>query len=498
MSRSCAELRALFRHSVCVTPCQSSMIPKMQLEQAQESAQARGEANEQNARWVRCEMASQSSLLAVEDPPTSRLGQRVDPWSDDAGEPEPVETLGSLLACIEAEIRPLRRSLWGDEIGAPAFDEARSTAGGADAPAAPVDAASCRVGKRLEAASTRSGDGVRAEPHAEEEAPPPPGGAGILPANSTLAGGTPAPQAPEPEPGPRRDEQSAKAQAEERGPEVPGGDARSSGRADGGSGIDPHQAVAEILAELRGDKEIDEARAGDEATPPPAPQPEPGVAQPLDDSPSESDGGEKEETATRVARPASRKREAISASPRSSPGISALYSLTLLYPLMLLVFAAGIWLTLGEVTRALARVAAGRPAEQTAPARVAAVPPAEQPALAISEEEQRICDGFLGQIRQGFVLSEPSDEAAARWAATSFLQFTRARQAGQKETAETQARMARDWVKGLRSIKPAGEGETTEPKGTATEWATALLEKVREADAKARPAAPGDPTRPAS
>jgi len=468
MSRSCSGLRALFRHSVCVTPCQSSMIPKMQLEQAQESAQARGEANEQNARWVRCEMESQSSLLAVEDPPTSRRAQRVDPWFDDDAEPEAVETLSSLLECIEAEIQPLRRSLWGDGIGAPALDEARSTEGGADAPAA-----------------APSGDGVCAEPHAEEEAPPPP--------------------APEPEP--RRDEQSAEAQAEERGPEVPGGDAPSGGRADEGSGINRHQAVAEILAELRGGKEIDEARVEEEAAPPAAPQPEPGVAQPLDGSPSESDGGEKEKAARRVARPAtsdpadrpaSRKREAISASPRPSPGISALYSLTLLYPLMLLVFAAGIWLTLGEVIRVLAQMPAGSAAEQAAPARVAAVPPAEQPALAISEEEQRICDGFLGQIRQGFVLSEPSDEAAARWAATSFLQFTRARQAGQKETAETQARMARDWVKGLRPTRLVGEGETTELKGTATEWATALLEKVREADEKARPAAPGDATRPAS
>lgn len=99
----------------------------------------------------------------------------------------------------------------------------------------------------------------------------------------------------------------------------------------------------------------------------------------------------------------------------------------------------------------------------------------------VNDEEQRIYDAFLAEIREDFALNDPSDEIAVQMAAMAFVQFARAFKAGDAKAAETFERIVRNNLKDLKATKIAREGEGQEIKTTPADWATALLEKVREA-----------------
>jgi len=101
----------------------------------------------------------------------------------------------------------------------------------------------------------------------------------------------------------------------------------------------------------------------------------------------------------------------------------------------------------------------------------------------LAPEEQAIYDGFLAKIREDFELNNSSDEVQVLMAAMSFVQFCRAQQAGKETAAETQARIIRASLKDLKATKLAREGETSSNLNTSpAEWATALLEKIRESE----------------
>jgi uncharacterized protein YicC (UPF0701 family) len=99
----------------------------------------------------------------------------------------------------------------------------------------------------------------------------------------------------------------------------------------------------------------------------------------------------------------------------------------------------------------------------------------------LTEEEQEIHDDFIAKIRADFTLNDSSDEIAVRMAAISYVQFLRAQQAGKEEAANVQARIVRESLKDLKATKITREGEGADLKTTPADWATALLEKVREA-----------------
>lgn len=101
----------------------------------------------------------------------------------------------------------------------------------------------------------------------------------------------------------------------------------------------------------------------------------------------------------------------------------------------------------------------------------------------LNEDEQRLFDDIVAQLHQDFVLNESSDVIAIEAMGLALVQYSRAMEAGNAQAAETFDRMVRSHLKDLKATKLAREGETTSNLNTSpAEWATALLEKIRESE----------------
>lgn len=103
----------------------------------------------------------------------------------------------------------------------------------------------------------------------------------------------------------------------------------------------------------------------------------------------------------------------------------------------------------------------------------------------LSPDEKKVFHAIITQLHEDFVFNKSSDFLQVELVAVYFLKLGRAQEAGDYDAAERLDRMIRCHLKDLKATKIAREGE--EPKGAETtpaEWATALLEKLAEAEKK--------------
>lgn len=101
----------------------------------------------------------------------------------------------------------------------------------------------------------------------------------------------------------------------------------------------------------------------------------------------------------------------------------------------------------------------------------------------LSEEERPIFDAIIAQLHEDFVFNKSSDFIQVELVAVYFLKLGRAQDAGDWEAAERLDRMIRCHMKDLKTTKLTREGtEPIELQTTPAEWATALLEKLAEAE----------------
>ncbi|MCE5314029.1 MAG: hypothetical protein ABFD49_07140 [Armatimonadota bacterium] len=100
----------------------------------------------------------------------------------------------------------------------------------------------------------------------------------------------------------------------------------------------------------------------------------------------------------------------------------------------------------------------------------------------LTPEEKPVFDAIIAQLHEDFVFNKSSDFIQVELVAVYFLKLGRAQEAGDYEAAERLDRMIRCHLKDLKTTKITREGtEPSEPQTTPAEWATALLEKLREA-----------------
>lgn len=103
----------------------------------------------------------------------------------------------------------------------------------------------------------------------------------------------------------------------------------------------------------------------------------------------------------------------------------------------------------------------------------------------LTPEEKPIFDAIIEQLQDDFVFNKSSDFIQVELVAVYFLKLGRAQEAGDWETAERLDRMIRCHMKDLKTTKITREGtEPQAPETTPAEWATALLEKLAEAEKK--------------
>lgn len=103
----------------------------------------------------------------------------------------------------------------------------------------------------------------------------------------------------------------------------------------------------------------------------------------------------------------------------------------------------------------------------------------------LSEDEKPLFDAIIAQLYQDFVFNKSSDFMQVELVAVYFLKLGRAQEAGDWDAAEKLDRMIRCHLKDLKATKIAREGEAARgPETTPAEWATALLEKLAEAQRK--------------
>jgi len=101
----------------------------------------------------------------------------------------------------------------------------------------------------------------------------------------------------------------------------------------------------------------------------------------------------------------------------------------------------------------------------------------------LTPEEKPIFDAIIEQLYQDFVFNKSSDFIQVELVAVYFLKLGRAQEAGDWEAAERLDRMIRCHMKDLKTTKITREGtEPSESQTTPAEWATALLEKLAEAE----------------
>ncbi|MHB9037065.1 MAG: hypothetical protein ACYC64_10375 [Armatimonadota bacterium] len=105
----------------------------------------------------------------------------------------------------------------------------------------------------------------------------------------------------------------------------------------------------------------------------------------------------------------------------------------------------------------------------------------------LAPEERPVFDAIIAGLREDFTFNNSSDSLQLELLATCYLRFARALDAGDAEAVERFDRMIRAHLKDLKATKIAREGD--EPRAcetTPAEWATALLEKLAEAEANER------------
>jgi hypothetical protein len=103
----------------------------------------------------------------------------------------------------------------------------------------------------------------------------------------------------------------------------------------------------------------------------------------------------------------------------------------------------------------------------------------------LTPEEKPLFDAIIDQLQDDFVFNKSSDFIQVELVAVYFLKLGRAQEAGDWETAERLDRMIRCHMKDLKTTKITREGtEPKLPETTPAEWATALLEKLAEAEKK--------------
>ena len=101
----------------------------------------------------------------------------------------------------------------------------------------------------------------------------------------------------------------------------------------------------------------------------------------------------------------------------------------------------------------------------------------------LSPEEKPLFDALIEQLHEDFVFNKSSDFIQVELVAVYFLKLGRAQEAGDWESAERLDRMIRCHMKDLKTTKLTREGtEPVESQTTPAEWATALLEKLAEAE----------------
>lgn len=101
----------------------------------------------------------------------------------------------------------------------------------------------------------------------------------------------------------------------------------------------------------------------------------------------------------------------------------------------------------------------------------------------LSPEEKPLFDAIVAQLHEDFVFNKSSDFIQVELVAVYFLKLGRAQESGDWEAAERLDRMIRCHMKDLKTTKITREGtEPSEVQTTPAEWATALLEKLAEAE----------------
>jgi hypothetical protein len=114
----------------------------------------------------------------------------------------------------------------------------------------------------------------------------------------------------------------------------------------------------------------------------------------------------------------------------------------------------------------------------------------------LSPEEKPIFEAIIAQLYEDFVFNKSSDFIQVELVAVYFLKLGRAQEAGDWEAAERLDRMIRCHMKDLKTTKITREGtEPSEPQTTPAEWATALLEKLAEAEKSGKSEAEPEKTR---
>lgn len=101
----------------------------------------------------------------------------------------------------------------------------------------------------------------------------------------------------------------------------------------------------------------------------------------------------------------------------------------------------------------------------------------------LSPEEKPLFDIIITQLHEDFVFNKSSDFIQVELVAVYFLKLGRAQEAGDWDAAERLDRMIRCHMKDLKTTKLSREGsEPAQPETTPAEWATALLEKLKESE----------------
>ena len=101
----------------------------------------------------------------------------------------------------------------------------------------------------------------------------------------------------------------------------------------------------------------------------------------------------------------------------------------------------------------------------------------------LTPDEKPLFDAIIAQLHEDFVFNKSSDFIQVELVAVYFLKLGRAQEAGDWEAAERLDRMIRCHMKDLKTTKITREGtEPVESQTTPAEWATALLEKLAEAE----------------
>jgi hypothetical protein len=101
----------------------------------------------------------------------------------------------------------------------------------------------------------------------------------------------------------------------------------------------------------------------------------------------------------------------------------------------------------------------------------------------LSPKEKPIFEAIIAQLYEDFVFNKSSDFIQVELVAVYFLKLGRAQEAEDWEAAERLDRMIRCHLKDLKATKISREGERPKgPETTPAEWATSLLERLRESE----------------